>query len=100
MAATRHANHAAPATAFPATPLQASSSASAPLARAAGNGVFLLLLLNVVLFVLDHVLHLKGIQGLYLNHARPQWWQWITHAFCHANFQHLSMNLFNLCVFG
>ncbi|KAF6257841.1 rhomboid-like protease [Scenedesmus sp. NREL 46B-D3] len=76
------------------------SSSAAPLAKAAGNGVFLLLLLNVVLFVLDHVLHIKGIQGLYLNHARPQWWQWITHAFCHANFSHLSMNLFNLCVFG
>jgi hypothetical protein len=119
--------------------------------------VFLLLLLNVVLFVLDHVLHVPGIQGLYLNHAKPQWYQvclylcvfllcvclcvtdsdpsceqqhswqcgrilaegqltfccccfvhaapvscvqWVTHAFCHANWQHLSMNLFNLCVFG
>jgi membrane associated rhomboid family serine protease len=26
--------------------------------------------------------------------------QWVTHAFCHANWGHLSMNLFNLCVFG
>lgn len=49
--------------------------AAAPLSRAAGNGVFLLLLLNVVLFVLDHVLHIPGIQGLYLNHAKPQWYQ-------------------------
>jgi hypothetical protein len=48
---------------------------TAPLAAAAGNGVFLLLLLNVVLFVLDHVLHVRGISGLYLNHARPQWYQ-------------------------
>jgi hypothetical protein len=48
---------------------------AAPLSKAAGNGVFLLLLLNVVLFVLDHVLHIKGIQGLYLNHAKPQWYQ-------------------------
>eukprot|EP00878_Enallax_costatus_P025105 GHUV01026826.1.p1 GENE.GHUV01026826.1~~GHUV01026826.1.p1 ORF type:complete len:177 (+),score=51.92 GHUV01026826.1:225-755(+) len=79
---------------------QQASTAAAPLAKAAGNGVFILLLLNVVLFVLDHVLHLKGIQMLYLNHVKPQWWQWITHAFCHANWQHLSMNLFNLCVFG
>lgn len=47
----------------------------APLSKAAGNGVFLLLLVNVVLFVLDHVLHIKGIQGLYLNHAKPQWYQ-------------------------
>jgi hypothetical protein len=48
---------------------------AAPLARAAGNGVFLLLLLNVVMFVLDHVLHVPGIQGLYLNHLKPQWYQ-------------------------
>lgn len=37
--------------------------------------MFLLLLLNVVLFVLDHVLHINGIQNLYLNHAKPQWYQ-------------------------
>jgi hypothetical protein len=37
--------------------------------------VFLLLLLNVVMFVLDHVLHVPGIQGLYLNHLKPQWYQ-------------------------
>jgi hypothetical protein len=48
---------------------------TAPLGKAAGNGVFLLLLLNVVLFVLDHVLHVRGIQQLYLNHAKPQWFQ-------------------------
>lgn len=48
---------------------------AAPLGKAAGNGVFLLLLANVVLFVLDHVLHVPGIQGLYLNHAKPQWYQ-------------------------
>eukprot|EP00879_Flechtneria_rotunda_P019168 GHRR01020124.1.p1 GENE.GHRR01020124.1~~GHRR01020124.1.p1 ORF type:complete len:263 (+),score=65.81 GHRR01020124.1:149-937(+) len=74
--------------------------AVAPLSKPAGNGTFILLLLNVALFILDHVLHLKGIQALYLNHAQPQWYQWITHAFCHANWSHLSMNLFNLCVFG
>lgn len=26
--------------------------------------------------------------------------QWVTHAFCHANWTHLSMNAFNLVVFG
>eukprot|EP00775_Hariotina_reticulata_P012482 gene12482-12616_t len=76
------------------------AAAAAQIARPAGNGVFILLLLNVVVFCLDHILHLKGIQNLYLNHAKPQWFQWITHAFCHANWSHLSMNLFNLCVFG
>eukprot|EP00877_Chromochloris_zofingiensis_P005978 jgi/Chrzof1/1633/Cz10g15050.t1 len=76
------------------------SKPTVPLPRSSGNGVFLLLLLNVVLFFLDHVLHLPFVKALYLNHAHPQWWQWITHAFCHANWEHLSMNLFNLCVFG
>lgn len=85
---------------FPLFVYVTAAAPAAPMSRPAGNGVFLLLLLNVVLFVLDHVMHLKGIQTLYLNHARPQWWQWVTHAFCHANFNHLSMNLFNLCVFG
>ena len=55
--------------------LPAASRTPAPLGKAAGNGVFLLLLLNVVLFVLDHVLHINGIQSLYLNHAKPQWYQ-------------------------
>lgn len=71
-----------------------------PLAAAPGNGVFLLLVLNIAAFAADHLLGLRGMQQLYLNHAHPQWWQWVTHAFCHANWNHLSMNLFNLCVFG
>lgn len=65
-----------------------------------GNGVFLLLLINVVVFLLDHVAHLPAIKMMYLNHANPQWWQWLSHAFCHGSWDHLSMNLFNLCVFG
>ncbi len=40
------------------------------------------------------------MRNLYLYHARPHWWQFITHSFCHGSFDHLSMNLFNLCVFG
>lgn len=78
----------------------ASSSSSAPLAAAPSNGVFVLLLLNLGLFVADHVLHLPGIQQLYLNHLHPQWWQWLTHAFCHASAGHLMSNMFNLVVFG
>jgi len=73
---------------------------AAPLSTAAGTGVFLLMVVNIVFFILDHVLHLPVMRMLYLNHAHPQWWQWVTHAFCHANWSHLSMNLFNLCVFG
>lgn len=62
--------------------------------------MFCLLLANVVLFVLDHVAHLSWVQGLYLYNARARWWQFITAAFCHGSFEHLSGNLFMLYVFG
>ncbi|GIL68561.1 hypothetical protein Vafri_21820 [Volvox africanus] len=65
-----------------------------------GNGVFVLMLVCSLLFLADHLLHLPGCSALYLNHARPQWWQFLTHMFCHGNLAHLSGNLFNLCVFG
>lgn len=58
------------------------------------------MLVNVVVFCLDHILHLPFLKQLYLNHAHPHWWQFLTHMFCHGNFQHLSSNLFHLCVFG
>ena len=35
------------------------------------NGVYFLVLLNIALFVADHVLKL-GVSQLYLNHAHPQ----------------------------
>jgi hypothetical protein len=43
---------------------------------------------------------LPFMRGLYLYHGSPHWWQFITHSFCHGSWNHLSMNLFNLCVFG
>ncbi|MGF1538750.1 MAG: rhomboid family intramembrane serine protease [Elainellaceae cyanobacterium] len=63
------------------------------------NGVFALVILNLVIFLLDHPLGLP-LQGLYLNHANPQWYQFITAMFCHASWSHLSGNLFMLYVFG
>ena len=66
----------------------------------AGNGVFLLLLVNVVLFVLDQWMHVRVVKDLYLNHASPRWWQFFTSIFCHANWTHLSGNIFFLYVFG
>jgi hypothetical protein len=65
-------------------PASRPTAAAAPTAAAPGNGVFLLLVLNIALFAADHLLHLPGMSRLYLNHARPEWFQWITHAFCHA----------------
>lgn len=59
-----------------------------------------MLLLNLVIFVLDHQLHLPQIQRLYLDHIAPKWWQFITCSFCHASWAHLSSNTFLLYVFG
>ena len=65
-----------------------------------GTGVFWLLLCNVVLFALDHLAHQSWVQQLYLFNAHPRWWQFITSAFCHGSFEHLSGNMFMLYVFG
>jgi|TARA_B100000405_G_scaffold150671_1_gene105377 membrane associated rhomboid family serine protease len=65
-----------------------------------GNGVFLLLLINVALFVADQWLHVGFVKSLYLNHMHPRWWQFVTSIFCHANWAHLSSNIFFLYVFG
>lgn len=69
-------------------------------AKRDGNGVFLLLLINLLVFAADHLLHWPGMQKLYLYHFKPHWWQFISCCFCHASWQHLSSNLFSLYVFG
>jgi membrane associated rhomboid family serine protease len=49
----------------------------------------------------DHVLHYPGVSALlYLHHSRPHWWQFVTCAFCHGSWEHLSSNLFFLLTFG
>jgi len=65
-----------------------------------GDGVFALLLVNVAAFVADNWLRLPVMRALYLNHMHPQWWQFVTSIFCHANWAHLSGNIFFLYVFG
>lgn len=62
--------------------------------------MFILLLLNLIIFVMDHTLHLPQIQRLYLDHLAPRWWQFLTSSFCHASWAHLSNNTFLLYVFG
>ena len=64
------------------------------------SGVYGLLLVNFAIFAADHFLHAPWVSGLYLNHARPAWWQYLTAAFCHGSWQHLSNNAFMLLVFG
>ncbi|KAG9456087.1 hypothetical protein H6P81_000595 [Aristolochia fimbriata] len=64
------------------------------------NGIFWILLLNIGIYVADHWLQLRGMKALYLYHAYPEWFQFITAAFCHASWNHLSSNLFFLYIFG
>ncbi|OAE26092.1 hypothetical protein AXG93_4022s1040 [Marchantia polymorpha subsp. ruderalis] len=49
------------------------------------NGIFLLLLLNLGIFALDHWLHFPIISHLYLHHSDPKWYQFVTATFCHIN---------------
>jgi membrane associated rhomboid family serine protease len=61
------------------------------------------MLLCCVCFLLDNVFHLPWMPKLYLyNYSSSNfaWWQFISHQFCHGNLQHISSNLFQLCVFG
>eukprot|EP00475_Leptophrys_vorax_P017512 TRINITY_DN24153_c0_g1_i2.p1 TRINITY_DN24153_c0_g1~~TRINITY_DN24153_c0_g1_i2.p1 ORF type:complete len:399 (+),score=-16.88 TRINITY_DN24153_c0_g1_i2:201-1397(+) len=64
------------------------------------NGVFLLLLLNFLAYLADHLLRLPVWSWLYLHHSAPRWYQFVTATFCHANWSHLSSNLFFLYIFG
>ena len=64
------------------------------------NGVFALLGANVLFFVADHLLGLSLMKSLYLQLDHPAWYQFVTASFCHANWTHLSGNLFFLYLFG
>lgn len=64
------------------------------------NGVFSLIIINILIFIADHLLGIGFIRYLYLNHAAPAWYQFFTSMFCHANWAHLSGNLFFLYIFG
>ncbi|MEO0852854.1 MAG: rhomboid family intramembrane serine protease [Cyanobacteria bacterium J06648_11] len=63
------------------------------------NGVFGLIAINLALFVIDKWLSLP-LEWLYLDHANPQWYQFATSTVLHANWAHLSGNLFFLYIFG
>ncbi|XP_022142618.1 rhomboid-like protein 11, chloroplastic [Momordica charantia] len=64
------------------------------------NGIFWIILLNIGIYVADHIFQVRGIGALYLYHNRPAWYQFFTATFCHANWNHLSSNLFFLYIFG
>ncbi|XWS26311.1 hypothetical protein CRYUN_Cryun26dG0021200 [Craigia yunnanensis] len=64
------------------------------------DGVFWIILLNLGIYVADHLFQVQGIQSLYLYHNWPAWYQFVTSTFCHANWKHLSSNFFFLYIFG
>ncbi|KAI4316149.1 hypothetical protein L6164_024156 [Bauhinia variegata] len=64
------------------------------------NGIFWIILLNIGIYVADHFFQVRGIKGLYLYHGWPVWYQFLTATFCHADWKHLSSNLFFLYIFG
>ena len=64
------------------------------------NGVFGLVLVNMLFYVADHVLGLRVMQQLYLPLDGPAWYQYVTSMFCHGGWMHLSGNLFFLYLFG
>ncbi|XP_042033901.1 rhomboid-like protein 11, chloroplastic isoform X1 [Salvia splendens] len=64
------------------------------------NGIFWILLINIGVYVADHVFQVPLIKELYLYHYNPAWYQFITSTFCHFNWSHLSSNLFFLYIFG
>ncbi|KAL2901972.1 Rhomboid-like protein 11 chloroplastic [Bienertia sinuspersici] len=64
------------------------------------NAIIWIILLNLVMYVADHILLIRDIKALYLIHNRPTSYQFVTASFCHANWNHLYTNLFFLYIFG
>ncbi|KFK27816.1 hypothetical protein AALP_AA8G433600 [Arabis alpina] len=64
------------------------------------NGIFWIILINLGIYVADHFFQVRSIKSLYLYHNFPEWYQFVTATFCHANWNHLSSNLFFLYIFG
>ncbi|CAL8996578.1 unnamed protein product [Prunus brigantina] len=65
------------------------------------NGIFWIILANLGIYIADHVFQVvRAIKMLYLYHNWPTWYQFLTATFCHANWNHLSSNLFFLYIFG
>ncbi|XP_073129487.1 rhomboid-like protein 11, chloroplastic [Henckelia pumila] len=64
------------------------------------SGIFWIILINLGIYVADHVFQVPLVKELYLYHNQPAWYQFITATFCHFNWNHLSSNLFFLYIFG
>jgi len=64
------------------------------------NGVFALVIINMLFYVADHLLGLRFMQSLYLPLDDAHWYQYLTSMFCHGSWMHLSGNLVFLYLFG
>lgn len=64
------------------------------------NGVFSMLLVNFALHAVVYFWNPAILQSLALSHMHPEFWQFVTAAFVHANWDHLFGNAFSLLVFG
>ncbi|KAG7672035.1 hypothetical protein Ndes2526B_g07005 [Nannochloris sp. 'desiccata'] len=82
----------------PTTPAKRTSGQQDPAGM--GNGIFALLVINFGIHIVNYFWHPPWLSSLALAHWDPQWWQFITAAFVHANWEHLLGNAFSLLVFG
>src|SRR5262245_26117997 len=64
------------------------------------DGVFALVLVNLIFYAADHILGLRFMKGFYLLLDGPAWYQYFTSMFCHGSWMHLSGNMFFLYLFG
>jgi membrane associated rhomboid family serine protease len=64
------------------------------------NGVFALVIINMLFYAADHLLGLPFMRSLYLPLDDAHWYQYLTSMFCHASWMHLSGNLVFLYLFG
>lgn len=63
-------------------------------------GVFTLILICFVNYILFNILKMPFCPSLFLNHQNPEGYQFVTSLFFHGHYVHLSGNMFFLYVFG
>lgn len=63
-------------------------------------GVFILILICFVNYLLFNILKMPFCTSLFLNHLKPEGYQFVTSLFFHGHYLHLSGNIFFLYVFG
>lgn len=62
------------------------------------QSVYIFILINYAIYAIDTYVY--SLSFLYLNHGNTSWYTVVTSAFCHANFTHLSGNMFFIYFFG